>query len=130
MLFSYTGSMTRVFLANRQPEARAAFRILLMALDMQVVGEAANWSTTLTDAPATRPDIILVDGELLTFVDREMLSTLRSACETAVVIVLLSHLEASEQAALSAGADIFISKGETPDRVADHLCSAARNRGG
>jgi DNA-binding NarL/FixJ family response regulator len=38
-----------------------------------------------------------------------------------LVIVLISHLDARQQAALSAGADAFISKGETPERVAEHL---------
>ena len=45
----------------------------------------------------------------------------------AVVIVLISQLDARQQAALSAGADSFISKGETPDRVAERLLSAAAN---
>jgi len=34
-------------------------------------------------------------------------------------------LDARHQAALSAGADAFISKGEVPDRVAERLRSAA-----
>jgi hypothetical protein len=37
------------------------------------------------------------------------------------VIVLISHLEAREQAALSAGADTFISKGETSDCIVERL---------
>lgn len=102
--------MTRVFIANRQSEARAAFRLLLLLLDMRVAGEAADWSTTLKQAPATQPDLIVVDGELLTAPDDVALSALRGACSHSVVIVLLSHLEAREQAALSMGADLFISK--------------------
>ena len=50
---------------------------------------------------------------------------LRKACPTALVIVLISHLDARHQAALSVGADAFISKGETPDRVAERLRLAA-----
>lgn len=44
---------------------------------------------------------------------------------SAVVIVLISQLDARQQAALSAGADAFISKGEMPDRVAARLRAAA-----
>lgn len=121
----YTEGMTRVFVANHQPEARAAFRRLLLVLDMQVVGEAADWSTTLTQAPATHPDMVVVDGELLSSAGGATLSELRGACPHTVVIVLLSHLEVREQAALSTGADVFISKGEMPDRVAEHLRTAA-----
>ena len=32
---------------------------------MEVVGEAADWSTTLANAPATRLDMLLVDWDLL-----------------------------------------------------------------
>jgi DNA-binding NarL/FixJ family response regulator len=38
-----------------------------------------------------------------------------------LVIVLISHLDARQQTAFSAGADAFISKGETPERVAKRL---------
>jgi len=53
------------------------------------------------------------------------LAELRMACQAALVVVLISHLDARQQAALSAGADAFISKGETPDRVAERLLAAA-----
>jgi len=49
----------------------------------------------------------------------------RLACPLAIVVVLISHMEARQQAALSAGADVFISKSETPERVAERLQSAA-----
>jgi DNA-binding NarL/FixJ family response regulator len=42
-----------------------------------------------------------------------------------IVIVLISHLDARQQAARSAGADAFISKDEMPDRVAERLRAAA-----
>jgi DNA-binding NarL/FixJ family response regulator len=41
-----------------------------------------------------------------------------------VVIVLVSHLDPRHQAALSAGADAFISKSETAIRVAERLRDA------
>ena len=53
------------------------------------------------------------------------LEELRKACPEALVIVLISHLDARQQAALSAGADAFISKGETPERVAERLRTVA-----
>jgi DNA-binding NarL/FixJ family response regulator len=53
------------------------------------------------------------------------LQELRRACPAALVIVLISHLDARQQAALSSGADAFISKGETPDRVAERLRAVA-----
>lgn len=117
--------MTRVFLADSQFETRLALRLLLLDLHMQVVGEAAEWSTVWNEAARTLPDMLVVDWEMIP-TDSSLLA-LRATCPTAVVIVLVSDLDARQQAALSAGADSFISKGDTPDRVTERLQAAAAN---
>ena len=121
----YDGHMTRVYLADAQSEERSALRLLLQDLKLEVVGEAADWITTLVQAPISRTDILLVDWDLLPNSPTAALEELRKACPAALVIVLISHLDARHQAALSAGADAFISKGETPERVADRLRAVA-----
>lgn len=117
--------MIRVFLADSQTEVRSAMRLLLQDLNMQVVGDAADWPTALSEAFGTQPDMLVVDWDLIPL--HTSLQELRATCPAAVVIVLISHLDARKQAALSAGADSFISKGDTPDRVAERLRSAAAN---
>ncbi len=119
--------MTRVFLADAISEERSALRLLLQDLQMEVVGEAADWSTTLANAPATCLNMLLVDWDLLPSTPAVALQELRTACPANLVIVLISHLDARQQAALSAGADVFISKGEMPERVAEHLRTVAAN---
>jgi DNA-binding NarL/FixJ family response regulator len=116
--------MKRVYLADAHPDERQIFRIILQDLDMQVVGEADDWSTVLAQAPATDPDMLMVDWGLVASGSVADLAELRRACPAALVIVLISPLEAREQAALSAGADAFISKGETSDRVVKRLRDA------
>ena len=117
--------MSRVFLADAKPEERSALRMLLLDLKMEVVGEAADWSTTLAQAPISSTDMLLVDWDLLPDAPTAALEELRKACPAALVIVLISHLDGRQQAALSAGADMFISKAEMPERVAERLLSAA-----
>jgi len=117
--------MTRVYVADAKPEERSALRLVLLDLKMEVVGEAADWSTTLAQAPIRRVDMLLIDWDLLPDSPTAALDELRQACPAALVIILISHLDARHQAALSAGADAFISKGETPDRVAERLRLAA-----
>jgi len=117
--------MTRVYLADAKSEERAALRLLLLDLRMEVVGEAADWFTTLAQAPVRRTDMLLVDWDLLPNLPNAALDELRKACPAALVIILISHLDARQQAALSAGADAFISKGETPERVAERLRTVA-----
>jgi DNA-binding NarL/FixJ family response regulator len=120
--------MTRVYLADAQNQERFALRLLLNDLNMVVVGEASDWPTTLTKAPTSSLDMLLVDWDLLPDdLGVQSLAELRLACPNAIVVVLISHLDARHQAALSAGADAFISKGETPERVAERLRLAAES---
>jgi DNA-binding NarL/FixJ family response regulator len=117
--------MMRVFLADSQADVRSALRLLLQDINMEVVGEAADWPTTMTQASKANPGMLLIEWDLIP-IDSSLLE-LRATCPAAVVIVLISHLDARHQAALSAGADSFISKGDTPDRVAERLRVAASN---
>ena len=113
--------MTRVFLADGNLEERSALRLLFLDLQMEVVGEAADWPTTYAQAPICRTEMLLIDWGLLPSAPTVVLEKLRKACPDALVIVLISRLDARKQAALSAGADAFISKDETPERVAERL---------
>ncbi len=117
--------MTRVFLADFKEEERSALRLLVLDLNMEVAGEAADWATTLAQAPGSRVDMLLVDWDLLPSEPNVALGTLRDICPAALVIVLISHLDARQQAALSAGADAFISKGEMPELMAERLRNVA-----
>jgi DNA-binding NarL/FixJ family response regulator len=122
----YDEYMTRVYLADGLTEERSALRLMLLDLNMIVAGEAADWATTLAQAPVSRTEMLLIDWALLPRSTPGIaLEQLRTACPAALVIVLISHLDARQQAALSSGADAFISKGETPERVAEHLRSVA-----
>lgn len=117
--------MTRVYLADSRPEDRSALRYLLQDLNLNVVGESGDWITTLAQAPVCRISMLVVDWEILPVAPIEAIEELRAACLGPLTIVLISHLEVRQQAALSAGADAFISKSETSDRVIDRLRSIA-----
>ena len=118
--------MVRVYIANAKADERSALRLMLHNLNMAVVGDAADWTTTVASAPETNFDILLVDWDLLPTNPTENLSALRQACSHAIIVVLTSYLDARQQAALSAGADAFISKGEIPNRLAERLLVAAQ----
>ena len=53
--------MKCVYPADLQSDERLTFRLMLQDLKMQVVGEAADRPTVLALAPATRPDLVVVD---------------------------------------------------------------------
>ncbi len=117
--------MTNVYLADAHPEERLALRLLLKDLKMRVVGEGADWPTVLATAPGTNPDLLLVDWGLVAEGLDSPLSTLRELCSPNIQIILISKFDTREQAALSTGADAFISKNEMIDNVANMLKEAA-----
>jgi len=117
--------MTRVFVAATRTDARSALQLLLLDLKLEVDGEAADGATTLAQVPVSRSDMLLVDWDLLPSAPGATLDGLRKACPAPLVIVLISHLDAYQQAAVSSGADLFISKAENAERVADRFCVVA-----
>jgi DNA-binding NarL/FixJ family response regulator len=119
--------MIRVFIANAKAEERSALRRMMLNSHMDVVGDASDWLTTLVRAPATHFNLLLVDWDLLPANAAASLSAMRRTCTNAIIVVLTSYLDARQQAAQSAGADAFISKGEIPNRLADHLLAVSRN---
>jgi DNA-binding NarL/FixJ family response regulator len=121
--------MPRVFIADARPEERSALRLLLLDLNMEIVGEAADWSTTLAQVPLKLSELVVVDWDLLPNSPNAAIKSLRQACPATLVIVLISHLDARQQDALSSGADVFISKGEMPERVAERFRNAAAGIG-
>ena len=80
----YDKRMARVYLADSQREERSALRLLLTDLKMKVVGEAADWSTTLAQAPILRTDMLLVEWKLLPNEPNLALEKLREACPAAL----------------------------------------------
>jgi DNA-binding NarL/FixJ family response regulator len=115
--------MIRVYIASMKPEERSVLRRMLLEQNMQVVGESADWFTTLAKAPATNFNLLLVDWDMLPMNAATGLSEIRQACTYAIIVVLTSERDVFKQAALSAGADVFISKDETPHNMADQLQS-------
>ena len=81
--------MTRVFLADSHLDTRLALRLMLLDLDMQVVGEAADWQTAMTGAWSTQPDMLLVDWDLIP--TDSSLPALRATCPEDVTLEGKTH---------------------------------------
>ena len=107
----------RVLLADDQSKVRSALRLLLeQEPELSVVGEAVEAEDLLAQVEATQPDLVLLDWELPGLLSDDWLSALRTLCPRLKVIALSGRPEA-RQAALTAGADTFISKGDPPERL-------------
>ena len=117
------GSSMRILLADDQPNVRFALRVLLERQPgLAVVGEATDRNDLMDRVEMTLPDVVLLGWELPGLVSMGSLSPLRHIRPDLLVIALSGRAEA-RLAALSAGADAFVSKGDPPER----LLAAIRN---
>lgn len=117
----------RILLADSQAKVRFALRVLLERQPgVAVVGEAANADELLTSAAALCPDLVLLDWTVAGGVGAGLLRALRADCPDVEIIVLSSRPEA-RGAALAAGADGFVSKGNPPEHLLAAITSCCRD---
>jgi DNA-binding NarL/FixJ family response regulator len=107
----------RVLLADDQAKVRSALRLLLEQLsDVEILGEAVDATGLLDWVRATKPDVILLDWELPGLPATSLLPTLQSH-HPDLQVVALSGRPAARHAALEAGVNAFVSKGDPPERL-------------
>ena len=107
----------RVFLADHHQPVRSALRLLLEhEPDLSVVGEADEPESVLAAVGAVRPDLILLDWDLVERAGRGLIAALRQAA-LATRVVALSCRPEDWVAAEDAGADAFVCMGEPPERL-------------
>jgi len=109
--------MVRVLIADDQPQVRSALRLLLRQdPDMVVVGEAGDAEEALELAATQAPDLVLLDWELPGQRNGATLAGLRTV-QPGLKVIALSGRPEARQAALAAGADVFVSKGDPPEHL-------------
>ena len=118
--------MIRVYLADTIRTERSALRLMLLDLNIEIAGEADNWSTTFAETPTSHVDLLVMDWELLPDLPSAALDELRRTCPKTLVIILIGRLEVRQQVELLVGADVFISKNEMPECVFEHLRAAVQ----
>jgi DNA-binding NarL/FixJ family response regulator len=94
--------------------------LLTQEPDVVVVGEAAHLDAVLAGVAACHPDLVVLDWELLRQSPGQSgiaaLDDLRMASPELFVVVL-SGLPEARREALAAGADVFVSKGDPPEKL-------------
>jgi DNA-binding NarL/FixJ family response regulator len=107
----------QVLLADDQAKVRSALRLLLEhEPDVAILGEAVDTTGLLDWIKATEPDLILLDWELPGLPATALLPLLHALHPNLRVVALSGRPEA-RQAALDAGVDAFVSKGDPPERL-------------
>lgn len=120
---------TRVLIADKVPHIRSALRLLLcQAPDVIVVGEAADVEHAVALAQEQRPDLVLLEWELPGQNGSFAVTEMEAARPGLMVIALSARLEA-RRAALAAGADVFVSKLDPPERLLAAVRDCAGRKG-
>ncbi len=107
----------RVLLADDNANVRWALRTALKEeRGLSVIGEAATSQDLLSQTEALQPDLILLEWELPGQAGEILIRGLRSLAVGSRVIVLSSQ-PGARRAVLTAGADAFVSKADTPEQL-------------
>lgn len=114
----------RILLADEEHNVRYGLRVLLEERSgFEVVGEAADAEELLAQLEAACPDLLLLNWGLPGRQGADLLPALRRLRDDLYVIVLSGRPEA-RQAALDAGANVFISKVEPPEGLLAAIAAA------
>jgi CheY-like chemotaxis protein len=115
----------RILIVDDQQRARHSL-IALLATRFQLAEtcEAANGMEAVRCVEECKPDIVLMDARMPEMDGIEATRIIKTKSEQIPVIVLSMYLEYQE-AALAAGADAFISKGDPPERLLEALTKAS-----
>lgn len=107
----------RILLADDQQRVRFALRVLLERQSgFEISGEAADAVELLVEAMNACPDLVLLAWDLPGLSELDLVPALRRVCPDVGIIALSGRSEA-RRAALKAGVDAFVSKGDPPERL-------------
>lgn len=107
----------KVLLADDQIKVRSALRLLLeQQADVEILGEAVDSTGVLDWVKVACPDLILLDWELPGLQAVQLVRAVGEACPGARIVAMSGWPE-SRATALAAGVDVFVSKGEPPERL-------------
>jgi DNA-binding NarL/FixJ family response regulator len=107
----------RVLIVDDSLRARAGLRALLATWpEVEVVGEAINGQEAVQLVAENRPAIVLMDLEM-PLMDGAQATRLIKHNWPDVTIIVITVNAAHRAAAVAAGADAFVSKGDAPERL-------------
>ncbi len=116
----------RVVIVDDQALMRAAFRMILNAADMEIVGEAGDGGEALAVVARERPDVVLMDVRMP---GRDGLAATAELVviwpEVRVLVLTTFDLDEYLYGALRAGAVGFLLKNATPEDVVRAVRSVA-----
>jgi DNA-binding NarL/FixJ family response regulator len=116
----------RVVLCDDHPTMRAAFRMILEAHDIEVVGEAGDGDEAVAVVAGESPDVVLMDVRMPGRDGISATAAIVSAHRTTAVLVLTTFDDDDVLfGALGAGAAGFMLKNASPEEIVDAVVRVA-----
>lgn len=107
----------KVVLADDEKQVCSALALLLRTkAEVSIVGEVSHTDDLQLLVQSTHPNLVLLDWELPGMATNDLLHVLH-ALDPDLVVIALSGQPEARLAAIAAGADGFISKGEPPEKI-------------
>ena len=114
----------RILLAEHHTKVLRALRRLISARsELAIAGEATDWDALVRQAKISKPDLVLLAWGLPGRADDTPFAELRTDDCYPKIIVLSTQSDVKEEA-LAAGADAFVSKGDSPEKLLEALGSS------
>lgn len=113
--------MKQILLADDNKDLLSALRLLLETrFEMRLIVEARDMEHVMAQLEDTHPDCLILDWELPGRPIRERVSVLRTLMPGLKIIITSIHPE-SKPEALSAGANNFICKSDSPAEIIEAI---------
>jgi DNA-binding NarL/FixJ family response regulator len=119
-----------ILIADNWLNVQSGLRLLLeQQQGLEVVGQVADTDELLARIEHDCPDMVLLGWELPGLRGADLLPALRSVCPDLFVVVLSGRADA-RRAALAAGADVFVSKIDPPERLLSAILGRRQGESG
>jgi len=118
----------RILVADNDARVRSALQTLLKQEPELVIGECSDLESLMVQVKKFKPALVLLDWELRGRPATALLFAAHTLNFRPKTIVLSGRPE-SEQAALAAGADAFVSKADPPEYLLNTLRKLIRETG-
>lgn len=107
----------RILIVDDQPRARQSLHaVIVSGMHPDIVGEAANGIEALDQVEQFNPNVVLIDARMPELDGIETTRRIKAKSPATRVIVISLYGEYRD-AALAAGADAFIHKGDAPEKL-------------
>ena len=113
----------RILLAVGDTDLRLSLELLLSEEPGVIIaGSVIDASGLLALIKSSCPDLVLLDWELPKCPIQSVLDEIKSLdCQPNIIV--LGRLSSSEEAALRAGADVYLTKGDPPEHLQVAICA-------